>query len=231
VFVRPATELSVSVEPERPRYKPGERAVIKVVTKAGNGPTRAAVGLFGVDNSLAQLRPLTGPEALSAMRPPVEMSAPAFGVLEAQALALGRIRGDNAAEATVLQVSRVPDPAEVDALVSGSARGDFDPIAELTDRFYPILAELHAQVRAWEGAAPETEEMSPSKMAEMWNKALDAVAARGGRVDDAFGRRLRLHRLPGDLLALTEPRQVVVVGTRLPEDVENWSDWVARRKP
>jgi hypothetical protein len=165
------------------------------------------------------------------MRPPVEMSAPAFGVLEAQALALGRIRGDNAAEATVLQVSRVPDPAEVDALVSGSARGDFDPIAELTDRFYPILAELHAQVRAWEGAAPETEEMSPSKMAEMWNKALDAVAARGGRVDDAFGRRLRLHRLPGDLLALTEPRQVVVVGTRLPEDVENWSDWVARRKP
>jgi len=34
-----------------------------------------------------------------------------------------------------------------------------------------------------------------------------------------------------DLLELTDPRQVVVVGTRLPEDVENWWDWVMRRKP
>ena len=34
-----------------------------------------------------------------------------------------------------------------------------------------------------------------------------------------------------DLLSLTDPRSVIVVGTRLPEDVENWSAWVAREKP
>jgi hypothetical protein len=42
---------------------------------------------------------------------------------------------------------------------------------------------------------------------------------------------LRLHRLPADLLALTEPRAVVVNGTRLPEDTQNWSQWVAKEKP
>jgi hypothetical protein len=73
--------------------------------------------------------------------------------------------------------------------------------------------------------------MKPETMAKLWDKALDACKARGERIDDAFGRRLRLHRLPGDLLELTDPRQVVVVGTRLPEDVENWWDWVMRRKP
>ena len=231
VFVRPASELTVAVSPEQPRYRPGDRAVINIQTTAGNSGTRAAVGLFGVDSSLAQLRPLPGAGALESMRPPVEMSEPAFGVLEAQALALGRIRGESAAEATVLKVSRVPEPAEVDALVSGSARGQLDPIAELTDRFYPVLTELHAQVRTWEGSAPRSEVMTPKRMAELWNRALDAVAARGGSVVDAFGRRMRLHRLPDDLLALTEPRQVVVSGTRLPEDFENWSEWVARSKP
>jgi hypothetical protein len=34
-----------------------------------------------------------------------------------------------------------------------------------------------------------------------------------------------------DLLALTEPRQVVIDGTRLPEDSENWNLWVAKEKP
>jgi len=37
--------------------------------------------------------------------------------------------------------------------------------------------------------------------------------------------------LPYDLLSLTEPRQLVVDGTRLPEDLENWQQWVAKEKP
>jgi hypothetical protein len=68
-------------------------------------------------------------------------------------------------------------------------------------------------------------------MAKLWAKALDACAARGERIDDAYGRRLRLSRLPPDLLSLTDPRAVVVVGTRLPEDVENWPAWVAKERP
>jgi len=48
---------------------------------------------------------------------------------------------------------------------------------------------------------------------------------------DAWGRPLRLHRLPADLLALTEPRALIVNGTHLPEDVQNWAQWVAKEKP
>jgi len=56
-------------------------------------------------------------------------------------------------------------------------------------------------------------------------------APKGEKVTDAYGRRLRLSMLPGDLLALTDPHAVVVVGTRLREDTENWSVWVAKEKP
>jgi hypothetical protein len=73
--------------------------------------------------------------------------------------------------------------------------------------------------------------MQPKIMAGLWSKALSACEARKENVADAFGRRLRLHRLPPDLLALTDPRVVVVLGTRLPEDVESWTDYVAKEKP
>ena len=73
--------------------------------------------------------------------------------------------------------------------------------------------------------------MHPAKMAALWQQALAACEQRGEPVVDAYGRRLRLSRLPPDLLALTDPRVVVVVGTRLPEDVENWAAWVAQERP
>src|SRR6185436_1303268 len=111
------------------------------------------------------------------------------------------------------------------------AQSVFDPVVELTDNFYVVLAELHAQVRQWEGSAPPAERMKPETMAALWDKALAACAKRGERIVDAYGRKLRLVRLPPDLLALTDPRAVVVVGTRLPEDVENWAAWVARERP
>jgi hypothetical protein len=68
-------------------------------------------------------------------------------------------------------------------------------------------------------------------MAKLWEKALEACEKRGEAVTDAYGRRLKLSRLPPELLALTDPRAVVVSGTRLPEDVENWGAWVARESP
>lgn len=231
VYVRPKAELSVSVVPRRDRYAPGDRAELAIQTTIGGTGGKAAVGLFGVDDSLGQLVPLPGADALARLRPRVETSSPAFGVLDGQALALGRIRGANAAAATVLRVSATPTPPELDAVVSGRADSPFDPIERLTDRFYLVLAELHTQVRAWEAKAPAAEKMAPATMARLWRAALDACAARGQRVDDAYGRTLRLSRLPKDLLSLTDPRAVVVVATRLTEDVENWPAWVAREKP
>jgi hypothetical protein len=156
------------------------------------------------------------------------MSEPAFGVLDAQALTVGRIRGVSAAEATVMRVAAVPTPAELDVAVQGSAMSTIDPLAELSERFYAILAELHAQVRTWERTAPAKDVMTPATMARLWDRALAAAQAKKLPIADGFGRRLQLKVLPPALLALTDPRQVVVVGTRLPEDVENWSDWVRR---
>jgi hypothetical protein len=231
VYVRPRAELAVSVVPRRDHYAPGERAELAIQTTLGGKGGPAAVGLFGVDDSLGQLVPLPGPDALGRLRPKVETSAPAFGVLDGQALTLGRIRGANAAAATVLRVSSIPTPPQLDAVIAGHGESRFDPTEELTDRFYTVLAELHAQVRRWEAKAPAAERMTPAVMATMWRAALDACAARGERTDDVYGRRMRLSRLPADLLALTDPRAVVAVATRLTEDVENWPAWVARERP
>jgi hypothetical protein len=231
VYVRSGAELAVEVTPDKPSYPPGAAAILAVRTALGGTPAPAAVGLFGVDESLGQLAPLPGADDLGSVRPEIAMTEPAFGVLDAQALTLGRIRGTSAAEATVLRVESIPSPAALDAVVAGSAWSVIDPIAELTDRFYAVLGELHAQTRAWERAAPPDEHMTPRTMAKLWDKALDAAKARGVTIEDAFGRRLRLHFLPPALLALTDPRQVVIEGTRLTEDVENWAAWVAKEKP
>ncbi len=231
VYVRPAAELAVAVVPKKDRYAPGDRAELAIQTTLGGKGGKAAVGLFGVDDSLGQLVPLPGADALGRVQPKVETGAPAFGVLDGQALTLGRIRGANAAAATVLRVTRAPAPPELDAVVNGSAESPFDPIEELTDRFYVVLAELHLEVRAWEAKAPQAEKMTPATLARLWQAALAACQTRGERTDDAYGRTLRLSRLPPDLLSLTDPRAVVVVATRLPEDVENWPAWVAKEEP
>lgn len=231
VYVRPQAELEVSVTPKEQRYAPGQKAELALSTKIGGKGGRAAVGLFGVDQSLGQLTTLVGPDDFTRVRPKVETSTPAFGSLDGQALALGRIRGVNAAAATVLRVTTIPTPPELDAQISTRATSRFDQIEELTDNFYTVLAELHAQTRKWEASARPDEKMRPATMAGLWTRALETCAARGEKVTDAYGRKLRLYRLPPDLLSLTDPRAVVVVGTRLPEDVENWAAWVAKERP
>jgi hypothetical protein len=231
VYVRPAAELAVAVTPDKGRYAPGDKAQLAVKTLVGGKGSKAAVGLIGVDESLGQLVPLPGPGELGRIRPKVETTSPAFGVLDGHALTLGQIRGANAAAATVLRVGAIPKPPELDAVVNASGQSHFDPIEVLTDHFYNVLAELHTQTRRWESDAPKGEKMMPATMARLWDKALEACEKRGERVDDAYGRRLRLSILPADLLALTDPQVVVVVGTRLPEDVENWGFWVGKEKP
>lgn len=231
VYVQDDAELSVSVTPNKPKYRPGETATLAIQTNAGKTGTPAAVGLIGVDESLGQLVPLPGPSDMASLRDLPQMNGAAFGALDAKALTMGRIRGKNAIEATVLKVTNIPSPAEIDVFTSANGSTTFDPIAPLTDHFYAVLLELHAQVRKWEEAAPKEEMMTPKRMAELFTSARDAVQARGERVDDAYGRPLRLSRLPQDLLALTDPRLVVIEGTRMPEDVENWQAWVRKVKP
>lgn len=231
VFVRSEADLSLSLSADRDRYAPGQVARLTLQTRTGERPVAAGVSLVGVDESLGQLAPLPGPDALDPLRPKPETPDPAFGVLDGAALAMGRVRGENAAAAAVLRVSNIPSPPELDAVVNAQGEGSFSPLEPLSDRFYPVLAELYDLTRDWETSAPDGELMSPAKMADLWDEALDRVEEGGGSVDDAYGRRLRLGWLPPELLALTDPRQVVMTGTRLPEDVEDWGLWVLREQP
>lgn len=230
LYIKPENDLVVSVTPAQPRYAPRQMARLDIETRLAGKGGAAAVGLFGVDESLGQLVTLAGPDDMERVQPKVETAAPAFGLLDGQALALGRIQGANAAAATVLRVSSTPSAPELDAVVNASASSRFDAIEELTDHFYTALGELYVQARRWEETAPAGEKMKPETMAKLWSKALAACEQRGEKVDDAYGRRLRLHRLPPELLALTAPT-AVISGIRLPEDVENWAAWVARSRP
>lgn len=230
LFIRPRSVLALKVTPEKPRYAPGEVAHLAIETTSGGAGGPAAVGLFGVDDSLSQLVPLPGADELSSLQPQVA-SQSAFGALDAQALSLGRIRGANAAAATLTRVSSLPPPPVEEASVSVSGSTQFDPNADLVDRFYGVLGALYEKAHAWETSAPETEKLTPERMAKLWGEALDAVAAKKEPITDGWGRKLRLSRLPPDLLALTDPRQVAINGTRLPEDTRNWAQWVAKEKP
>jgi hypothetical protein len=231
VYVAPRARLALEVAPDKTAYAPGELAHLQVHTRVDGKDGPAAVGLFGVDESLSQLVPLPGAGALDGLRPAPTVASPAFDVLDGTALAMGRIRGANAAAATLLRVSGVPPRDGGERPVSLEVRGSFAPDVELTEPFYRVLSELTVQVRAWEESAPQGETLSAAGMAKLWEKALEACEKRGEAVTDAYGRRLKLSRLPAELLALTDPRAVVVSGTRLPEDVENWGAWVAREAP
>ncbi|PZR04550.1 MAG: hypothetical protein DI536_34080 [Archangium gephyra] len=230
LFVQPAASLAVKVTPEKPRYSPGDVAHLDVETTIGSAGGPAAVGLFGVDDSLSQLTSLPNADELAGLRPQAT-GEQVFGSFDAQALSLGRIRGANATAATLVRVSSMPAPPEVEATVSVNGATVFDPNETQVDRFYVVLGELYGQVRQWEASAPKDEKLTPQTMAKLWNSSLDALSAKKEPVNDAWGRKLRLHRLPADLLALTEPRAVVIDGTRLPEDMQNWSQWVAKEKP
>ena len=230
LFVQPRAQLTVALKPEQERYAPGQLARLELQTTLGGAGKPAAVGLFGVDDSLSQLAPLPGADELAGLRPQAQ-SEGSFDGMDAAALSLGRVRGRHAAAATLLKVSALPPPVTVETAVALNGQTVFDPNETLTDRFYSVLLELHVQARTWETKAPPAEKMTPATMARLWKAALDALDARKEPNTDVWGRRLRLHRLPADLLALTDPRAVVIQGTRLPEDVENWSAWVAKEKP
>jgi hypothetical protein len=229
--VRPKAELSVDKHPGQPHYSPGQTARLDLLTRVGGKGSAAGVSLIGVDESLSQLVPLPGPDDMAALRPKVISNGRAFNVLDAEALTMGRIRGANAAAATVLRVTALPSPEAIDTSVYGNGVQSFEPLEALTDHFYIALSELYLRVREWEEKAPAGEQMHPMIMARLWNETLDALEKRGEHPTDAFGRRLRLSLLPPDLLAMTDPRSVVSVGTRLPEDVENWADWVQKERP
>ena len=228
IFVPRKRALRVEVKPDAATYRPGQMAKLTITTTEQDRGIKAAVGLVGVDATLAQLVPLPGPDAMDRLEPTVVMTRSAFSVFDATALALGRVRGKNAAAATVLLVSQVPTPVELDVYTSANGSTVFDPLSPLTDRFFTALEDLYVEVRKFEASAGPDEKLTPQVMLTLWERALDDAKGRGAIITDAFGRRLTLRLLPEELVALTDPRLVVADATRLPEDVEDWVRFAKR---
>ncbi len=231
VYVAPPGRLDVQISSDKDTYRPGEAATFTVRTTNESGAVSAAVSLFGVDETLSALAPLPGPDAMSSLQAQVPTPSPAFGALDGVALVKGHLRGENARMATILRVGEPPSPESLDAPVSVYGSNGVDVRGAVVDPFFPILAELLRQERAWERDAPAEDRLTPARAARLFAQARSVVQEAGGTVTDAYGRPLRLSTLPADLLELTAPHAIATDGARLPEDLENWAQWVAREEP
>jgi hypothetical protein len=227
VFVSDEDPLDVAITSDATSYRPGEVATLTVTTRAGGRGIAAGVGLVGVDSTLGQLGTLDGPDAMSRVTVRAESDTPAFGEFGAAALAMGQIRGENAAQAAMLTVSSLPTDPGGDVRVSRSARTIRQDEAVLIDNFYRVYAALTERVREWESTAPEGEVMLPGQMMSLWDETLASMQA--DTAVDAFNRPLVLERLPYDLMMQIDPRVVVADAIRLPEDVTDWPSAVSAR--
>ena len=225
VFVRPEAPLAVSVTSDAETYRPGDPAKITVSTTAEGKAQPAAVGLSGVDATLATLVPLPGPDDLGRATVRASTDRPAFGVFDPVALALGQVEGENAAMATVLRVGTLPSDPAGDRPVSAFTDALADIDTPLTLGFYRTLEEAVRIVREWEASAPDGEMLTPQRMVGFWDRALQRLDDDEPALD-GYGRRLTLTVLPLHLLLQVDPRQLTSDGTRLPEDVVNWVAFV-----
>jgi hypothetical protein len=226
VFVRRAAPLEVELATDRQSYSPGDRAQLTVTTRAGEAPVAAAVGLVGVDATLAQLAPLVGPDDYGRVTVRATADRPAFGSFDARALALGQIRGEQAAKAAVLAITGLPMDPGGDAPTAGSGHQVADTQTDLSRNFYRALDRARERLRAWEGAAADGQLLEPAEMVRIWRGALGDLRQDGDPAVDGFGRELDLAVLPRELLALTDPRTLVADGARLPEDFVGWTQYV-----
>ncbi|MFT5459968.1 MAG: hypothetical protein ACI9K2_006483, partial [Myxococcota bacterium] len=135
--------------------------------------------------------------------------------------------GEHAARAAVARITQLPPSAGL-ARVSASGAVVVPVVETLTRSFYRALEALVVRVREWEAAAADGDTMRPATMAALWSSTLEALDDAGTPAVDAFGRRLELAGLPEDLLEQVDPRRVVSDATRLPEDVESWTQFVRR---
>ena len=226
LFVQRPDPLSVTVSTNATVYRPGANAELTVRTVAGATPRPAAVGLVGVDQALAQLAPLLGPDDYGRITVRAEADSPAFNEFDPRALALGQVKGENAAKAALLRISQLPMDEMGDEAIRASAQHVLNTNEITLGEFYRLLEATVRQVRAWEANAPADELLTPERMVSLVEAASRALREAGAAPLDAFGRPLTLAVVPPDLLGQLDPRQVVADATRLPEDVVSFERYV-----
>lgn len=226
LYIRPPERLEVGLSIKEETVRPGEQASLVVTTRNGTQPVAAGLTLSGVDSTLGSLVTLPAPDAFARITVRAKTGTPAFGILDAKALETGQIRGNYAAEATIMRINELPPVPPGQESLSCYGEANLETTGDLADAFYDLYATARAEVRVWEAAAEPGALMTPAKMLELWEVALKKKPS-----TDAFGRSLHLSLLPYDLLVLTDPRLMVADGTHLPEDVENWPNFVAQESP
>ncbi len=228
VFVEEPEPLSVSLQTDSGLVRPGSTVTLTVETLAGDKPISAAVGLIGVDATLGQLVTLPGADVVGRALIDAEQDEPAFGLFTPASLALGQVRGDEAARATLLRIGALPlqhhgEPRK------GLERSDgADLETERRDAFLAVLSAVYDAVAEWEDTAAEDSVMTPERMLEIWRGARDRLEEAGEPVRGPFGEVLELRKLPEEWIEQVNPRRVVAEATRLPEDVEDWQRFVRR---
>ncbi len=225
-YVEDDSKLNLALATDKAQYRPGELANLTVTSTAGEKPVQAGVTLSGVDQTLGVLATLDQPDSLARLAVTAETAMPAFGDLDARALQTGQIAGDNAAAATILRVSSLPQAAPGSTRVSAQSQATVNADSGVADAFYRFYPSVKDAVRAWEKSAKEGDAMTPKILVRIWEATLDAHP-----VEDPFGRPLHLRVLPQDLLAFTDPRVLVSNAALLPEDIENWPSYVASESP
>ena len=96
----------------------------------------------------------------------------------------------------------------------------------LTDSFFIVLDELHKQVLKWESNAQPHEQFKPETVLTLWNNAIDACQSKDHSCTDLYGRPLKISMLPSQYQAMVAPNALALDGSRLPEDMVNWSNWI-----
>ena len=220
VYVEPPARLELALAWDG-EGRPGAEGAIEVQASG-----EAVVSLVGVDETLGELVPLTADDELSEQLVTASSSDPAFGSLDAAALAMGAIAGEQATRAAVLRVDHVSDESVEAPPLYVEASSTYAPEAEIFEAFFPLFAEVRQAVRAWEASAPADELLTNEHVEGMWNEAV-----REGDVRDPWDRPLALATLPESLLRRLDPRRLASDATRLPEDVVDWLGWARWRTP
>ncbi len=220
VYAEPTARLDLALAWEG-EGRPGASGAITVQASG-----QAVVTLVGVDETLGELAPLTAADELSEQLVPASSSQPAFGSLDAAALAMGAIAGEQAARAAVLRVDHVSEQSLDAPPLYVDGTNDYAPEAEIFEAFFPLFADVRSGVRSWEAEAAEGELLTNEHIEGLWNQAVRDSDAR-----DPWDRPLALATLPESLLARLDPRRLAADAKRLPEDVVDWVGWARWRTP
>lgn len=228
IFVPSKDALDIVLSTDSDVYKPKDEATLHISVSQDGEPVEAAIGLFGVDKSLEDLVGLPGPNSQReriVMTATSDARADDLGLTGAM-LMQGQISGENAMLAAMTFINDVPVNEDFEVAQNVFATSEVVPEALLIDHFFVLLKELHHQALLWESNTQVHEQMKPEVVVQLWEKALESCRKQGLTCQDTFGHDLLLTALPPELLNLTDPRFLVVEGTRLPEDMVNWDYWV-----